>query len=638
MLALSIKQKIIVTLTVLVVITAVSIGTLSIFTARTTISDRVLNTELPSTVTKIASDINAQIKNMQTIASQVANDPYIHDWVENGETGNGEALLIDKLGGIALKHGLSSVSFADKSTNKYWDQNGFKRVLSPGKADSWYFAYVDSNAENMVSMHTSSNSGKTNLFVNFQQTNGRGLSGTARSFDDVITTLKNYRIEQTGFVYLLDAKGFIQLHNDPEVKKKTTLADLYGKELGATLLNKKAFSLVELEHKGKEILLATGYIPNMDWYLVAEVPTEELFASINSAIWKIALWSIAIVIVGFILANIISSSVSKPIDELANLFQRLGEGDSDLSYRLSTDGQKEVALVADGYNKFVDKLETVFNDVAANGVDLHEVSKKLKQDAESTMHDVELGTASTIKVAEQLENVSTSTTEVVSNADNANEISQHIATNGKKIADVISNSQIEINQLASKINDVSSVIKSLTTNTETIAGTLATIQAISDQTNLLALNAAIEAARAGDQGRGFAVVADEVRTLAHRTANSTKEIQGIMDELMQSSENATTEINSIVEQSKSSSSSIAVAQEILVENRELFEQIGTSCEQVSHAVGGQSHSIDSINGHMDEMRGTASRNVKSVQQITNQISNLDQLASHLELLMSEYQK
>ncbi|GLR71750.1 methyl-accepting chemotaxis protein [Agaribacter marinus] len=638
MLAFSIKQKIIVTLTVLVVITAVSIGTLSIFTARTTISDRVLNTELPSTVTKIASDINAQIKNMQTIASQVANDPYIHDWVENGETGNGEALLIDKLGGIALKHGLSSVSFADKSTNKYWDQNGFKRVLSPGKADSWYFAYVDSNAENMVSMHTSSNSGKTNLFVNFQQTNGRGLSGTARSFDDVITTLKNYRIEQTGFVYLLDAKGFIQLHNDPEVKKKTTLADLYEKELGATLLNKKAFSLVELEHKGKEILLATGYIPNMDWYLVAEVPTEELFASINSAIWKIALWSIAIVIVGFILANIISSSVSKPIDELANLFQRLGEGGSDLSYRLSTDGQKEVALVADGYNKFVDKLETVFNDVAANGVDLHEVSKKLKQDAESTMHDVELGTASTIKVAEQLENVSTSTTEVVSNADNANEISQHIATNGKKIADVISNSQIEINQLASKINDVSSVIKSLTTNTETIAGTLATIQAISDQTNLLALNAAIEAARAGDQGRGFAVVADEVRTLAHRTANSTKEIQGIMDELMQSSENATTEINSIVEQSKSSSSSIAVAQEILVENRELFEQIGTSCEQVSHAVGGQSHSIDSINGHMDEMRGTASRNVKSVQQITNQISNLDQLASHLELLMSEYQK
>ncbi|MFC3121355.1 methyl-accepting chemotaxis protein [Agaribacter flavus] len=638
MLTLSIKHKIVLTLTLLVTITAISIGTLSIYTARTTISERMLTTELPNTVKKVAADIDAQIGQMQTIASQIANDPFIHDWVSKDKAENDDALLIDKLTDIALRHDLSSVSFADKQTNKYWNQDGFKRVLQPGKADNWYFSYVKSKAENMVSMHTSSNSGKTNLFVNFQQTDGRGLSGTARSFDDVVEMIKNYQLEDTGFVYLLDNKGFIQLHNDPALKNAVTLSEHYGQNLDARLLKKQAFSVTELVHKGKSVLVATGYIPNMDWYLVAEIPKEELFASINKAIWKIVIWSLVIVLMGIIFTNFMSRSVSKPIDELAALFQRLGDGDSDLSYRLSTNGQKEVAMVAKGYNKFVEKLENVFNEVAENGINLRQVSSKLKLDAESTMKDVELGTESTIKVAEQLERVSTGATAVVANADKANDISQNISTNGKKIADVIQHSQVEINQLANKINDVASVIASLTSNTETIAGTLATIQAISDQTNLLALNAAIEAARAGDQGRGFAVVADEVRTLAHRTANSTKEIQAIMDELTQSSENATSEINSIIVQSKSSSSSIATAQEILAENRALFEQIGTRCGQVSDVVSTQSSSIDSIHCHMEEIRGTASRNVDSAHQIADQIGNLEQLASHLENLMSHYRK
>ncbi|GAC32940.1 hemolysin secretion protein [Paraglaciecola polaris LMG 21857] len=85
-----------------------------------------------------------------------------------------------------------------------------------------------------------------------------------------------------------------------------------------------------------------------------------------------------------------------------------------------------------------------------------------------------------------------------------------------------------IHELVNELQSTKSGVDTLAFRVKGIGSVLDVIRAIADQTNLLSLNAAIEAARAGESGRGFAVVADEVRALAHRTQESTKEIENMI--------------------------------------------------------------------------------------------------------------
>jgi methyl-accepting chemotaxis protein len=632
--SLSIKKKLIIAMVSAVLAATLLVGLVSQNLAKDVVETRLIKSELPAKLMQIRNKVDKEIATLQQAAQQLASNRFMIEMVQTQHSAAQEAQLVQVLNDVKSQYQLIDASIADRTSGNYWNQDGFLRQLNE-QQDGWFFNFTNSNLEQLVSVFREAN-GEVKLFVNYQQLNGRGMAGLSKSLDDMVAFISQFKLEKTGFVYLADAQGMVRLHTDSSLMGKTDLKRLYSEQIANQLLNKTSFSLTETSIAGKDTLVATSYIPSMDWYVVAELPTAEAFASLEQANNQIMLWTVAIAAVFAFLAIWLGGNISRPIQRIADVFKDLGEGEGDLRQRIEVNGHDEVAQLSEGFNSFVSKIHVAMTEVAATGEALQQAAGAVASQAQMTLDNSHNQRDRTFLVVTAINEMGATVNEIASNASNAASQAQNAESETQSGQQIVMQASNVINQLADDVDEVSKVIGSLANNTQTIGSILDVISSISEQTNLLALNAAIEAARAGEQGRGFAVVADEVRNLASRTAESTNEIQTMINNLQNEASSAVAAMLKSRELTTQGTDATNKTSGALVSIGEHIGLISDMNTQVATATEEQSTVVNEINQNIVEINEITQCTADTAAGLAESSQSLRELSSRLSTMVGVF--
>lgn len=336
----------------------------------------------------------------------------------------------------------------------------------------------------------------------------------------------------------------------------------------------------------------------------------------------------------FIFAWLFTRSITKPLSLAVKVSETVAAG--DLTYKFTVEGKDEPALLLKSLQTMQKTLSETVARIADSSTQLASAAEELSavtEDANRGLYqqNQEIEQAATA-VNEMTTAVDSVARNAVGTADSSRACDQHAKDGQQQVNDTVKS----ITMLVGNVNQTASRVTNLAESTKSISKVLEVIRTIAEQTNLLALNAAIEAARAGEAGRGFAVVADEVRALAHRTQQSTSEIEEMVEAIQNDTSQAVTAMQSSNVQAEATLSLAQAAGQALEKITTAVTVISDSNLVIASASEEQAQVAREVDRNLTNIRDLSMQSAAGANQTSAASQELSRLAIRMNELVTRF--
>ena len=482
-----------------------------------------------------------------------------------------------------------------------------------------------------------------------------GVTGMDISLDNIISTVSQYKIGESGYVALLSSEGMFIYHpNQNLINTYITDLDVSKVIIDAVLNSQELFSKYKVNGEPK-----FGYVANVGnsgYTVMSSIESSEYYRSI----FLIGAGLITVFVVGMVIIFLsmrkAAAKITKPLEELNGTAQQLAEG--NLNVELNIQSEDEIGELADSIGKTVARLKEYINYIdeiaevlgnIANGklvidlkysyagefgkvkdalVHISESMIEVMQNIQTTAEQVGAGSDDLARAAQSLaegaesqtaaveELLATATTVAEQVEENKND-AEKSAVHTNEVTNMMETSQRQMNGMREAMNKIQDA-------SQRVVGIIKTIEDIADQTNLLSLNASIEAARAGEAGRGFAVVAGEIGNLANESARAVNTTRDLISVSLNEIEKGNAVVDDVV---KSLGQAVEKVEEV---NGMIQKTAGNAVEQMQ-SMNQIRKGVEEMSQGIQDNSAMAEETSATSEELAAQVVTLNELVGKFEL-------